>query len=96
MAVDTFDPQQFDPSRQSQSLDAGQVADALRAARDQVSGAPEVSLSAEQVSGLAALVVHAGWSAAAALPAHPSHPSEQWRLAECCRPSSKTWKLRKA
>jgi len=70
MAVDTFDPQQFDPSRQSQSLDAGLVADALHAARDQVSGAPEVSLSAEQVSGLAALVVHAGWSAAAAdLPA---------------------------
>lgn len=70
MAVDTFDPQQFDPSRQSLSLDAEQVADALHAAHGQASGATHVSLSAEQVAGLAALVVHSGWSAAAAdLPA---------------------------
>ena len=42
MAVDTFDPQQFDPSRQSQCLDAGQVADALHAALYKA-GAPSVT-----------------------------------------------------
>jgi hypothetical protein len=61
MAVDTFDPQQFDPSSSKSSLDTALVDRAVSCALAQPSAGAELSLTSEEVFALAPLVVHAGW-----------------------------------
>jgi len=61
MAVDTFDPQQFDPSSSKSLLDEGLVARAVACALAQTSVAAELSLTPEDVRALAPLAVHGGW-----------------------------------
>ena len=61
MAVDTFDPQQFDPSSSKSSLDTALVDRAVACALAQHSAGTELSLTSEEVFALAPLVVHAGW-----------------------------------
>jgi hypothetical protein len=61
MAVDTFDPQQFDPSSSKSSLDTALVDRAVSCALAQPSAGTELSLASEEVFALAPLVVHAGW-----------------------------------
>ena len=61
MPVDTFDPQQFDPSSSKSSLDTALVELAVSSALAQPSAGTELSLTSEEVFALAPLVVHAGW-----------------------------------
>lgn len=61
MAVDTFDPQQFDPSSSKSSLDTALVDRAVSCASAQPGAGTELSLTSEEVFALAPLVVHAGW-----------------------------------
>ena len=61
MAVDTFDPQQFDPSSSKSSLDTALVDRVVSCALAQPSAGTELSLTSEEVFALAPLVVHAGW-----------------------------------
>ena len=61
MAVDTFDPQQFDPSSSKGSLDTALVDRAVLCALAQPVAGTELSLTSEEVFALAPLVVHAGW-----------------------------------
>ena len=61
MAVDTFDPQQFDPSLSKSSLNTALVDRAVSCALAQPSAGAELSLTSEEVFALAPLVVHAGW-----------------------------------
>ena len=60
MAVDTFDPQQFDPSSAQSLIDEGLVARAVACALAQSEVAAELSLTAEDVEALAPLAVHGG------------------------------------
>ena len=64
MSVNSFDPQQFDPSRVSTELGKTLVEQALAAARAQDDGA-ELCLTADEVAMLAPATTHAGWGAAA-------------------------------
>ena len=61
MAVDTFDPQQFDPSSVKSSLDAALVDRAVSCALAQPRAGSELSLAPEDVLAFAPLAVHAGW-----------------------------------
>lgn len=61
MAVDTFDPKQFDPSSAQSLIDEGLVARAVACALAQSQVAAELSLTAEDVEALAPLAVHGGW-----------------------------------
>jgi len=61
MAVDTFDPQQFDPSSLKSSLDAALVDRAVSCALTQPDDGTELSMTPEDIRVLAPLAVHAGW-----------------------------------
>jgi hypothetical protein len=64
MSVNSFDPQQFDPSRVSTELGKTLVEQALAAARAQDDGA-ELRLTADEAAMLAPATTHPGWGAAA-------------------------------
>ena len=64
MSVNSFDPQQFDPSRVSTELGKALVEQALAAAHAQADGA-ELRLTADEVAMLAPAITHAGWAEAA-------------------------------
>ena len=64
MSVNSFDPQQFDPSQASAELGNAPVAQAISAAHAQDHGG-QLRLTADEVAALAPAITHAGWSAAA-------------------------------
>lgn len=61
MAVDTFDPQQFDPSSPKSQLDDALVARAVTCALAQPSAETELSLTPEDVRVLAPVAAHPDW-----------------------------------
>ena len=61
MAVDTFDPQQFDPSSPKSLLDDALVARAVTCALAQPSAGTELSLTPEDVRALAPVAAHPDW-----------------------------------
>ena len=64
MSVNSFDPQQFDPSQASAELDNALVEQAISAARAQDEGA-QLCLTTDEVAALVPAITHAGWSAVA-------------------------------
>ena len=64
MSVNSFDPQQFDPSQASAELGNALVEQAISAAHAQDEGAQRCLTTAE-VAALVPAITHAGWSAAA-------------------------------
>ena len=64
MSVNSFDPQQFDPSQTSIDLGNALVEQAISAANGQDDGA-QLRLTADEVTALAPAVTHVGWSAVA-------------------------------
>ena len=69
MAVDTFDPKQFDPSSAQSLIDEGLVARAVACALAQSEVAAELSLTAEDVEG--PCTVSGSWGVARCGPATP-------------------------
>ncbi len=64
MSVNSFDPQQFDPSQASAELGNALLEQAILAAHAQDHGA-QLRLTADEVAALAPAITHAGWSAVA-------------------------------
>ena len=64
MSVNSFDPQQFDPSQSSAELGIALVEEAILTAHAQDEGA-QLRLTADEVASLAPAITHAGWSAVA-------------------------------
>ena len=64
MSVNSFDPQQFDPSQASAELGNALVEQAILAAHAQDEGA-QLHLAAEEAATLAPAITHVGWSAVA-------------------------------
>jgi len=64
MSVNSFDPQQFDPSQASTELGNALVGQAISVAHAQDDGA-QLRLTADAVAALAPAITHAGWSAVA-------------------------------
>jgi hypothetical protein len=62
MAVDTFDPQQFDLAGSSRPLDTELVDQAVRLALALSETNLELSLTQEEVAAMAPLIVHPAWS----------------------------------
>ena len=64
MSVNSFDPQQFDPSQASAELGNALVEQAILAAHAQDEG-DQLRLTADEVTALVPAITHAGWSAVA-------------------------------
>ena len=64
MSVNSFDPQQFDPSQASAELGNALVEQAISVARAQDEGA-QLCLTTDEVAALVPAITHAGWSAVA-------------------------------
>ena len=64
MSVNSFDPQQFDPSQASAELGNALVERAISVARAQDEGA-QLCLTTDEVAALVPAITHAGWSAVA-------------------------------
>ena len=64
MGVNSFDPQQYDPTQASAELGNALVEQAILAAHAQDEDA-QLQLAAEEVAALAPAITHVGWSAVA-------------------------------
>ena len=64
MSVNSFDPQQFDPSQASAELGNALVEQAISAAHAQDEGA-QLCLTTDEVAALVPAITHAGWSVVA-------------------------------
>ncbi|MEC8075660.1 MAG: hypothetical protein VX122_05860 [Pseudomonadota bacterium] len=64
MSVNSFDPQQFDPSQASAELGNALVEQAISAAHAQDEGA-QLCLTTDEVAALVPAITHAGWSTVA-------------------------------
>ncbi len=65
MTVDTFDPQQFDPSQSHGRIDDAMISRVLRAGYELTHTPDEISLDPDEVAALSPMVTHRGWSDAA-------------------------------